>query len=415
MLQRGKPGTLRAAFLGFRRTAMDFEFTPQQEAFRAELRAWLEANLTPDLRADPSGSVIAPDRETFQRRRAFQKKLYEARWIGIWWPPEYGGRGAGLVEQYIYDREYERARAPLLHNHAPINQWGPTLMNWGTPAQKERFLRRMLIGDESWCQGYSEPNAGSDLASLQTRAEDRGDCFVVNGQKIWTSGAQYADWMYMLVRTDPAAPKHRGISCMYLDLRSSGVTVRPLVFINGEHHFNEVFFDNVQVPKENLVGPLHEGWKVAMTTLTYERTAAAGRAHELQLNRLAELARTIEIDGRPAADNDYVRQQVVRLRIEYEAFKYTGLRALTRLLKGLPPGPERSVMKIMGAELNVRINKFVTELAGHHALVDGPTPAVPDGAEVLNRVLMARAHCVSGGTVEIQRNIIGERTLGLPK
>lgn len=221
--------------------------------------------------------------------------------------------------------------------------------------------------------------------------------------------------MYLLARTDPIAPKHRGISCMYLDLHIPGVTVRPLVFINGEHHFNEVFFDNVQVPKENLVGPLHEGWKVAMTTLTYERTAAAGRAHELQLKRLAELARTIQIDGSPASQDAYVRQQVARFNIEYEAFKYTGLRALTRMLKGLPPGPERSVMKIMGAELNLRLNRFVSELLGHYALVDGATAAVPDGAEVLNRILMSRAHCVSGGTVEIQRNIIGERSLGLPK
>ncbi len=394
---------------------MDFEFTPEQEAFRQELRAWLEVNVPPGLRADPSGSVTAPNREVFDQRREFQKKLHENRWIGIWWPREYGGRGAGLIEQYIYDREYERARAPFPHNYAAINQWGPTLMNWGTAAQKQRFLRRMLTGEDSWCQGYSEPNAGSDLASLQTRAEDRGDYFLLNGQKIWTSGAQFSDWMYMLARTDPKAPKHRGISCMYLDLHSPGVTVRPLVFINGEHHFNEVFFDNVQVPKENLVGPFHEGWKVAMTTLTYERTAAAGRAHELQLKRLAELTRTIEIDGHPAARNHYVRQQVARFNIEYEAFKYTGLRALTRMLKGLPPGPERSVMKIVGAELNLRINRFVTELLGHYALVDGATAAVPDGAEVLNRILMSRAHCVSGGTVEIQRNIIGERTLGLPK
>src|SRR5262249_23600696 len=187
-----------------------------QNAFRAELRAWLQANLPPDLRSDPSGSVSAPDWETFERRRAFQQKLYRDRWIGIWWPREYGGRGAGPIEPQIYDREYERARAPFPHNYAAINQWGPTLMNWGTQAQKERFLRRILTGEDSWCQGYSEPNAGSDLASLQTRAEDRGDCFSLNGQKIWTSGAQFADHMYLLARTDPNAPKHRGISCMYL-------------------------------------------------------------------------------------------------------------------------------------------------------------------------------------------------------
>jgi alkylation response protein AidB-like acyl-CoA dehydrogenase len=393
---------------------MNFEFSPEQEAFRMELRGWLAENLPDDLRIDPTSNPYIPNREVFDRRRVFQKRLADAGWIGIWWPREYGGRGAGLLEQFIYDQEWERARAPMMHNYPAINQWGPTLLNWGTPAQKERFLKRMLTGEDSWCQGYSEPNAGSDLASLQTRAEDRGDCFAVNGQKIWTSGAHFADWMYMLVRTDSAAPKHRGISCIYLDMHSPGVEVRPLIFINGEHHFNQVFFDNVQVPKENLVGPLNEGWKVAMTTLGYERTAAAGRAHDLQIRSLVEFARKIEMEGHPAWENEWVRQRIAQFKTEYEAFKLTGLRSLTRLLKGLPPGPERSIMKITGAELNVRMAKFWAELLGNYALLDDSMPIAPD-PHCLTRILLSRTHCVSGGSVEVQRNILGERALGLPK
>ncbi len=251
---------------------MDFEFTPEQESFRHKVRAWLDANLPKDLCVDDAQDErIAPNREVFERRRAWQAKLHSAGYAGLSWPKEYGGHAATLIEQVIWDEEYSRARAPVLPNYFGLGLCGPTLMNWGTEAQKKRFLPRILGADDIWCQGYSEPGAGSDLAGLSTRAADMGDYFLVNGQKVWTSGAQYADWMFMLARTDPEAPKHRGISYLLLDMKSAGVTVRPLVLMNGHSHFNEVFFDNVQVPKENLVGPLNEGWKVAMTTLSYER------------------------------------------------------------------------------------------------------------------------------------------------
>ena len=213
---------------------MDFEYTAEQESFRHKVRAWLDANLPKDLCVDDAQDErVAPNREVFDRRRAWQAQLHEAGYAGLSWPKEYGGRAASLIEQVIWDEEYSRARAPVLPNYFGLGLCGPTLMNWGTEAQKKRFLPRILGAEDIWCQGYSEPGAGSDLAGLSTRAADMGDYFLVNGQKVWTSGAQYADWMFMLARTDPQAPKHRGISYLLLDMKSPGVTVRPLVLMNG--------------------------------------------------------------------------------------------------------------------------------------------------------------------------------------
>ncbi len=268
---------------------------------------------------------------------------------------------------------------------------------------------------ETWCQGYSEPGSGSDLASLQTRAVDQGDFFELNGGKIWTSGANYADWMYLLARTDSKAPKHKGISCFYLDMKSPGVEVHPLVTMAGRRHFNQVFFENVRLPKENLVGPLNEGWRVAMTTLMFERAISGGSGHDLQIQRLAELARTVTLDGKPAWEHQWVRQQLAQFQIECEALKYTALRALTRQLKKLPPGPEQSTLKLTGSELSVRIAHFVSELLGGYALIDAPSKPVPDAPRWFNLILNGRMLTIAGGTSEIQHNILGERTLGLPK
>ncbi len=395
---------------------MDFEYTAQQEAFRAEFRAWLAANLSPELCVDDAfDERVAPNREVFEQRRRWQATMHAAHWVGISWPPEYGGRGASLMEQIIFDEEYSRSRAPILSGYSGISLCGPTLMQWGTEAQKRRFLPRILSGEHIWCQGYSEPGAGSDLAGLQTRAVDMGDYFILNGQKVWTSVAQYADWMFLLARTDPDAPKHKGISYLLLDMSSKGIDVRPLVLMNGHAHFNEVFFEDVQVPKENLVGPKNEGWKVAMTTLMFERGIAGGGGHGAQVKRLTALARSVELDGRPAWEHSWVRQRLAQFAIECEAIKYTRLRGLTRRLKGLPPGPEGSVLKLCGSELGVRISHFATELLGGHALLAEPTAAVPDAPRWLNRVLSSRQYTIAGGTSEIQRNILGERVLGLPK
>ncbi|HEV8439764.1 MAG TPA: acyl-CoA dehydrogenase [Methylomirabilota bacterium] len=395
---------------------MDFQYSAEQEAFREELRRWLAANLPPDLCIDdPIDERVAPDRATFERRVAWQRTMYKAGWVGTSWPREYGGRGATLLEQMIFDEECFRARAPVLPGYSGINMAGPVLIEWGTEAQKRRFLPRILAGDDIWCQGFSEPGAGSDLAGLRTRAVDEGDHFIVNGQKVWTSGAQFADWIYLLVRTDPAVPKHRGISFLLVDMKTPGITVRPLVLMNGHQHFNEVFFVDVAVPKENLVGPVNQGWKVAMTTLMYERKGGGGRGHDAQIARLGTLARQMKVDGVPAWDNPLVRQRFAQLVIDATTLKYTRFRNLTRQLRGEPPGPEGSILKLFGSELGVHIADFAGELLGPRVLVNQPSADIPDAPRWFNRVVSARQYTIAGGTSEIQRNIIGERVLGLPK
>jgi len=330
---------------------MDFADSPEHAAFRSEFRHWLEANLPPEICVDDAADQrVAPDRETLEKRIAWQKTMHAAGWVGISWPEEYGGRGAGFMEQVIFDEEYFRARAPVLPTASALNLLGPTLIHWGTEEQKRRHLPRILSADELWCQGYSEPDAGGDLASLRTRAVNRGDHFVVNGQKVWTSGAHFADWCFLLVRTDPDAPKHHGISYLLVDMKTSGVTVRPLVLLNGHRHFNEVFFEDVAVPKENLVGPLNQGWKVAITTLMFERSGAGGRDHAAQIARLAELAKQFPSRQEPAWSESHIRQQLAQLAIDVKALQVTRLRGLTRRLRGEPPGPEGSILKLFGSD-----------------------------------------------------------------
>ncbi|HEX3953988.1 MAG TPA: acyl-CoA dehydrogenase [Stellaceae bacterium] len=395
---------------------MDFADAPEHAAFRREFRDWLDANLTDDLKVeDASDSRVAPDLETLEKRIAWQKKMYAAGWVGISWPKEYGGRGASFIQQVIFDEEYFRAHAPILPGHSALNLLGPTLIQLGTEAQKKKHLQRILAGEERWCQGFSEPGAGGDLASLRTRAIDAGDHFVVNGQKVWTSGAHFADWCFLLVRTDPDAPKHHGISYLLVDMKTPGITVRPLVLLNRHRHFNEVFFEDVKVPKENLVGTLNEGWKVAITTLMFERGGAGGRDHAAQIARLVELAKQFPSRQEPAWRDSHVRQQLAQLAIDAQALKVTRLRGLTRRLRGEPPGPEGSILKLFGSELATRIADFAGSLLGPYATLETPTELVPDAPRWTQRVLGSRQYTIAGGTSEIQRNIIGERVLGLPK
>jgi alkylation response protein AidB-like acyl-CoA dehydrogenase len=395
---------------------MDFADSPEDLAFRDEFRRWLEQNLPEELKVDDAQDQrVAPDRDVLAKRIAWQKKMHAAGWVGISWPKEHGGRGAGIMQQTIYNEEYARARAPVLPGMSALNLLGPTLIHWGTKAQNEQHLPRILNADELWCQGFSEPGAGGDLASLRTRAVDAGDHFVVNGQKVWTSGAHWADWCFLLVRTDPEAPKHQGISYLLVDMRTPGVEVRPLVLLNGHRHFNEVFFTDVIVPKANLVGLLNQGWKVAITTLMFERSGAGGRDHALQIARLFELAKQLPNRQEPAFEDSHIRQQLAQLAIDAKALQVTRLRSLTRRLRGEPPGPEGSILKLFGSELATRIADTASTLLGPYATVDAPTEAVPDAARWFHRVLGARQYTIAGGTSEIQRNIIGERVLGLPK
>jgi alkylation response protein AidB-like acyl-CoA dehydrogenase len=394
---------------------MDFEYAPEQENFRKEFRAWLERNLPSELCVDdPADDRVASTREMFERRVAWQKTMHQAGWVGIAWPQEYGGRGASIIERVIWDEEYSKARAPVLPGMG-LNLVGPTIIHWGTEAQKQQYLPKILNADEIWAQGFSEPGAGSDLASLRTRAEDKGDHYLVNGQKVWTSGAQYADSIILLVRTDPGAPKHNGLSCLLADLKSPGVSVRPLVLATGHHHFNEVFFTDVVVPKTQLLGPVNQGWKVSTTTLMYERHSSGARNPIGQVLALIAVARRLPLDGGTAWDDPRIRQRLSQLYIDCEAMKYTRFRALTRQIRGEAPGPEGSILKLSGSELGVRIADAAGELLGMHALVNEGSELVPDAPRWFNRLVAARQYTISAGTSEIQRNILGERVLGLPK
>ena len=393
---------------------MDFRFSDEDETFRSEFRKWLEANL-PSAQRKTVFSIeffANEEGEEWEKRLAWHKKMHAAGWIAIQYPKQYGGRGATITQQYIYDEELNRAGAPQLVNSQGIGLVGPTLMHWGTEEQRRRYLPKMLAAEEIWCQGYSEPGSGSDLASLQTRAVEDGDDFVVNGQKVWTSDAHHADMCFLLVRTDPTAPKHKGISYLLVDMHSPGITVRPLVQMTGDRGFNEMFFEDVRVPKKNLVGDKNNGWLVALTSLMYER-----RARDMTpiVHELAALARLIPRNGSNAWDDNQVRQRVVEFACEAWAIRYLGLRQLTRQLKGRPPGPESSIQKLAYSELNLRIQKFAMELLGAYGQMTYQAPLAIDEGKWSYRMLAARGMIIGAGTSEIQRNIIGERMLGLPK
>ena len=393
---------------------MDFNYSPEEEKFRQEVRTWLEANTPEDIRSGRDEDL--PPAERRDRQTVWHKKLHAGGWIGVWWPKEYGGRGASVIEQAIFNQELARLGASGGVNMSGVTLLGPTLMHWGTAEQKARYLPQILPAEEIWCQGYSEPGSGSDLASLQTRAVEDGDHFVVNGQKVWTSWAQYSDWIFLLVRTDPGAPKHQGISYLLVDMHSPGITVRPLVQINGDSEFNEVFFEDVRVPKKNLVGEVNRGWMVAVTTLMFERVATGNfYRFEKLMPQLHDLAKRMEINGQPATEDTSVRQQLAQFAIEAQAIKHNEMRRLTRQLKGQPPGPEGSFAKITATELSMRMMNFAMELLGPYAVLEKGSAFAVDQARWSHRMLSARAGTIAAGTNEIQRGIIGERVLGLPK
>jgi hypothetical protein len=377
------------------------------DAFRAELRVFFEANYPRHLR-------FLPRRMRWHECRDWYLALSKKGWIAPHWPPEHGGMGLTPAKLIIYFEETERAGVGRMPDQG-LTMVGPTIIRFGNDAQRRKFLPPIIAGEHVWCQGYSEPNAGSDLASLQTSAVLERDEYVINGSKIWTSMAHDATHIYVLVRTDRQAKKQEGISFVLVDMKTPGITVRPLVLLNGHRHFNEVFFVDVAVPKTNLIGRKNEGWKPAMTTLMYERKGGGGRGHEEQLARLRALAARVHLDGRPAWENPVIRQRFAQLVIEAQCQRYTRLRNLTRQLRGEPPGPEGSILKLFGSELGVRIADFAGELLGPRVLVNRPSTAVPDGPRWYNRVVSARQYTIAGGTSEIQRNIIGERVLGLPK
>jgi alkylation response protein AidB-like acyl-CoA dehydrogenase len=403
---------------------MDFSYTPEQDKFRAQVRAWLEKNSAEvfgrggdGLGASTASLLDVRDDERWAQLKEYHRRLYQAGYAALHWPKEWGGTGAGVIEQSIYQDEVLRLGLPLYGaNQLALDRIGPTIAYMGNDQQRQRFLPKMLTGEEIWCQGYSEPNAGSDLAGVQTRAVLEGDYFVVNGQKVWTSLAHRADWQVLLVRTDPAAPKHKGISYLLVDMHTPGITIRPLVQITGDAGFNEVFYDNVRVPKENLVGELNQGWQVSIATLMYERVSG-GTRHPVErtINELIELAKTVEFGAMPAHRHPYVRQRLAQFAMESRCLRLSRYRSLTSQLKGKVPGPESSFGKLFATELNLRVAMFADELLGPYSGLEADSPGAVEHGRWMHRTLAARGLTIAAGSSEIQHNIIGERVLKLPK
>ena len=380
---------------------MDFELSASERAFRDEVRAWLKANKPHE---DPS--LTDGQKSFIESRRAWQRKLHEAGYIGITWPKEYGGRGAGFIEQLIFNDEMILAQAPEPINVIGLGMGGPVVMAHGTEEQKQRYLQPLLSGEEIWCQGFSEPNAGSDLSGLQTRAEDRGDHYVVNGQKVWTTLAHVAKWCMLVTRERKEANPRAGLTYLLVDMESPGIEVRPLVQITGDAEFNEIFFKDVVVPKSQVLGEPGDGWAVAMTTLLHERgtlgMALATRA-QITAAELAEHARRI---GR--SDDPLVRQRIAQYTIEARALQLNGYRAITAVKRNGIPGPEGSILKLMWSELNQRMAETAVDIAG-------PAGQVGDGEGWKYAFLRSRANTIEAGTSEVLRNILAERVLGLPR
>ncbi|HEY2428662.1 MAG TPA: acyl-CoA dehydrogenase family protein [Acidimicrobiales bacterium] len=377
---------------------MDLSFSPRERALAAEVREWLAANLAP-----PPAFTTLEEEVAWGRR--WQAQLAAARWVGIHWPREYGGRGASPVEVAIYNTEYARARAPQPVNRVGINNAGPTILTHGTAEQKERWLAPILTAEEIWCQLFSEPGAGSDLASLSTRAAAEDGGWLLNGQKVWTSYAQFARWGICLARTDPDAPKHRGISYLVVDMQAPGIEIRPLVQLTGEAEFSEVFFDDVFVPADHLIGGLHQGWAVANTTLAHERgTNFLFKEQVVHEVFLADLYRTAATTG--ALDDPDVADGLAQSYVELAVLRLHNWRTLTRLGRGIEPGPESSLGKLVWTDVTQHLSETALAVTGAEAPLTGRWQ---------RQWLWSKAASIAGGTSEIQRTIIGDRMLGLPR
>jgi alkylation response protein AidB-like acyl-CoA dehydrogenase len=390
--------------------------TQDLEAFRRELRQWLADNLPADLR--PERAAQLPESERVLRLRAWQAKLAAARWVGITWPVEYGGRGASIPEQIAYTEEMARADAPEVIGSLGIGIAGPPLMAYGTEEQKRRFVPRILTAEDLWCFGFSEPGAGSDLASLRTLAIAAGDHFIVNGQKVWTTLAHHADWCMLLCRTDPESKRRQGISCLLVDMKSPGITVRPLRQMGGQAEFNEMFFEDVRVPRTHLLGELHNGWQIATAALQNERGILYVVEMQILLTKARDhLMRLARQQG--AARNPLNRQALADVYLGVETFRHTCQRTLDKLLRMGMPGPEASIIKLHWTELTQAMPRVGMSILGIQGLLyDTPEPGASRGDPdqgVQAGFLSAPAASIASGTSEIMRGIIAMQVLGLPR
>ncbi|MFP6607455.1 MAG: acyl-CoA dehydrogenase family protein [Myxococcota bacterium] len=394
---------------------MDFNDTPEEEAFRNEARSWLEANAKLKDLNDPGEDLLgersSPD--VIRDSQAWQKQKAEAGWACITWPKEYGGREATSIQSVIWGQEEGKFQTPPNVFGIGLGMCGPTILTHGTEEQKQRWVPELLSGEKIWCQLFSEPAAGSDLAGLRTTAVKDGDDWVVNGQKIWTTGAHYCDWGILVVRTDANVAKHAGLSYFVVDMRAPGIEIRPIVQINGGKGFNEVFFTDVRIPDANRLSEVGNGWAVAITTLMNERASIGGGGAGGGVSDLLEMAENTEVNGRPAIEDSAVREKIADLYTRSRGVQYTGYRTLTALSRGTTPGPEASLGKLVGGALAQDMSAFGIELAG----VTGATlddDITPSDSLWQDMYLSIPGLRIAGGTDEVLRNIIAERVLGLP-
>jgi len=382
---------------------MDFHFTPEEEAFRAEVRAFLDENLPPGTNQNDPKFIAE-----------WSRKAREKRWIGFSWPKEVGGGGATIMQQVILKEEMSKRKAPSLGTCFMGLAWvGPAIIQYGTAEQKQRFIPDILDGKYQWCTGYSEPGSGSDLASLQCKCVREGDTYVVNGQKIWTSIAMWSKWIILLVRTDPnVTVKHDGITCLLVPMDTPGITVRPIKNMSGGAMFAEVFFDDVRVPVENRLGAEGQGWQVTVSALAHERSSIAEvEGLKRKLEEIKDLARRSTKNGRPALEDDGIRRRIARYEAKIEGMRFNGMRALTKQLKGEPLGAETSINKLLRAELEVAFGEIALEMQGSAGHLEKEI----DGGRWQRFALSWPEVVIGGGTPNIQKNIIAERVLGLPK
>jgi len=394
---------------------MDLSFSPEEEAFRQDVRAFI-ADAKPKL--PDIGAAESADRSK-EEYLAWHKLLYKKGWVAPLWPKEYGGTGWSVTQRYIFNEECANAETPTTLPFG-LNMVAPVIFTYGNDEQKKKFLPRILSGEDWWCQGYSEPGAGSDLASLRTKAVREGDYYIVNGQKTWTTLAQFADWIFCLVRTNPDVKQQEGITFLLIDMKSPGITVKPIIVLDGAREVNEVFFDNVKVPVANRVGEENKGWTYAKFLLVNERSGIAGVARSKKaVERLKDIARAELLDGKPLIDDEEYSRKIADLEIDLAALEYTELRTLAAESKGQMAGPESSILKIRGTEIQQRITELTVEAIGYYAYPNeralgsnefiGPDYALGQAGRYFN----VRKASIYGGSNEIQRNIIAKAVLGL--
>ncbi len=393
---------------------MDFNDTPEEAAFREKAQTWLNANAELKDPNDSASGMLSErtDKATISSSKAWQKKKAEAGWACLTWPKEHGGQAATSIQNVIWRQEEARYKTPPDIYGIGLGMCGPTIMTHGTDEQKNRWLPDMVLGQEVWCQLFSEPSAGSDLAGLRTTAVKDGDDWVVNGQKIWTTGAQYCDWGILVVRTDTHVPKHSGLTFFVVDMHAPGVEIRPITQINGGQGFNEVFFSDVRIPDDGRISEVGNGWAVSITTLMNERSSIGGGGGG-GIGDLIRLAKSIEIDGRPAIEDRSVREKIATFYTQSRGVKMTGNRSLSALSQGKTPGPEASLGKLVAARVAQEMAAFAMELQGTAGAI-GDHNEAPQAAEWQGRYLAIPGMRIAGGTDEILRNIIAERVLGLP-